>query len=128
MHKDLFPMEIREFVGIIILPVLMTLSTVAGVGGGGVVVPLIMVFYEFSTKKAIAISGFSILTSSLTRYVYTLNSKHPDKDAVVVDYGIASVMLPSVLIGSYIGVIFNVWFPALILQVVLTVLLIALTI
>jgi uncharacterized membrane protein YfcA len=37
-------------------------------------------------------------------------------------------MLPTVLMGSYLGVIINVILPALILQVVLTILLIGLTI
>ena len=108
-------MEVSEFLGFIILPCLMSLSTVAGIGGGGVVIPVIMVCYQFETKKAIAISGFSILTCSLTRYLYNLNQKHPEKDSVVIDYGLASIMLPTVLMGSYLGVIINVFFPSLVL-------------
>jgi uncharacterized membrane protein YfcA len=78
----------------------MALSTVAGIGGGGIVIPFCMKFFNFQMKEAISLSGFSILTCSITRFIYNFNAKHPEKDAVVIDYGLASVMLPTVLIGS----------------------------
>ena len=40
-----------------------------------------------------------------------------------MDYGIAIVMLPTVLIGSLVGVMINTSFPDIILQIILTVLL-----
>ena len=92
-----------------------------GIGGGGVVVPLVMIFFDFETKKAIAISGFSIMWCSISRFIYNRNKKHPEKDAVCMDYGIATVMLPTVLMGSLIGVLLNVSFPSIILQIVLTI-------
>jgi uncharacterized membrane protein YfcA len=105
----------------------MALSTIAGVGGGGVVIPFCMTFFNFSMKKSISLSGFSILACSITRFIYTYRNKHPDKDSVVIDYGLASVMLPTVLMGSLLGVMINLMFPALILQIILTCLLLFLT-
>ena len=107
---------------------LMTLSTIAGIGGGGVVVPLLMTFFDFDTKEAIAISGFSILLCSVTRFAFNYRLKHPEKDSVALDYNLASVMLPTVLMGSFIGVLVNVSFPPLILQIILTIVLLFLTI
>jgi hypothetical protein len=72
VHKKLFPMYGMEIAGIIILALVMALCTVAGIGGGGVVIPLCMVFFSFQTKNAIAISGFSILTCSVTRYFFNI--------------------------------------------------------
>ena len=48
---------------------------------------------------------------------------HPQKDAIVIDYGLAIVMLPTVLMGSFFGVLINITFPPIILQIVLTLLL-----
>ena len=45
---------------------------------------------------------------------------HPEKDATVIDYGIVIVMMPTVLVGSFIGVIINVLLPSLVLSIVLT--------
>lgn len=104
-----------EFAGTIIIPLIMGMCVVAGIGGGGVVVLLILVFFNFDTRKSIAISGFSILTCSVARFIYMINEKHPEKDAVAIDYGLATVMQPTVLIGSFLGVFVNVMLPPLIL-------------
>jgi len=100
-----------------VLTVLMALAVMSGIGGGGIIVPLLMVFYKLSTKEAIAISGFTILTGSITRYAITTGDRHPDpnKDATCIEYGLANVMLPTVLVGSISGVIFNLLLPALVL-------------
>ncbi|CDW86733.1 UNKNOWN [Stylonychia lemnae] len=103
------------------------LCTIGGIGGGGAVVPLLMSFFKFETKEAIAISGFSIFVCSLTRFIFNFKQKHPQKDVVAIDYGLASVMFPSVIFGSFIGVMINVIFPSLYLQILLTLLLIFLT-
>lgn len=78
-----------------------------GIGGGGVVVPFTMSFFGMTTKEAIAISGFSIFCSALVRYIYQFKDHHPEKDAVIIDYGLATIMLPSVMMGSMLGVLAN---------------------
>lgn len=104
-----------EIIGIVVLSILMMLCTLAGIGGGGVVVPLLSVFFSFTFKEATAISGFSILLCSIARYFYNLKQMHPDKKAVSIDYGLGIVMLPTVMMGSFIGVIMNAMLPELVL-------------
>lgn len=104
-----------EIIGIVVLSILMMLCTVAGIGGGGVTVPLLSVFFYFEFKEAAALSGFSILICSITRYIYNFKQMHPEKKAVSIDYGLAIVMLPTVMMGSFIGVIMNAFLPDLIL-------------
>ena len=58
----------------------------------------------------------------------TINQVHPDKDATVIDYGIVIVMMPLVLVGSFIGVLVNLTLPGIILSAMLTIILIGLTI
>lgn len=127
-HKPVFPLVPIEITGTVVLTILMALAVMSGIGGGGIIVSLLMVFYQLDTKAAIAVSGFTILTGSLARYIITINARHPHKDAPVIDYGIANVMLPTVLIGSLVGVFLNIILPALILQICLTLLLVVLSI
>ena len=126
-HKTIFPIYPREFLGIIILPILLALANVGGIGGGGVIIPITMACFEFTTKEAIAISGFTILAGAVARFTMDINKKHPEKDATIVDYGIIIVMMPLVLAGSFIGVLVNLSFPGIILSAVLTLILIGLT-
>mmetsp|Transcript_39302 Transcript_39302/g.29020 ORF Transcript_39302/g.29020 Transcript_39302/m.29020 type:complete len:124 (-) Transcript_39302:1211-1582(-) len=90
-----------------VVGIVIALSCMAGIGGGGIVVPLCMVFFSLETKEAVAISGFCILLCSILRFIYNFKTRHPEKDAVSIDYAVASVMLPTVLIGSLIGVNLN---------------------
>jgi uncharacterized membrane protein YfcA len=97
------------------LTVLMALAVMSGIGGGGIIVPLLMVFYKLDTKGAIAASGLTILTGSIARYLITAKDRHPDKDATSIEYGLSCVMLPTVLVGSIAGVLINMVLPALVL-------------
>lgn len=72
-----------EFIGLALLILIMTISTMAGVGGGGIVVSFCMIFFGYTTKGAIAMSGFTIMTCSVTRYVFSFQEKHPEKEAVI---------------------------------------------
>jgi len=102
------------------MSIMMALSNMAGIGGGGAVVPLLMAFFGFDTKAAIPISGVTILMGSMTRFVLNFNEKHPDKEAVSLDYGLAAVMLPTVVIGSILGAYFYIILPSPIILIVLT--------
>ena len=110
------------------LTLLLALAVMSGIGGGGIIVPLLMVFYKLETKKAIAVSGFTILIGSLSRFGFTYKARHPLKDATCIEYSVTNVMLPLVLIGSVAGVFFNIIFPSVIIQISLTLLLLFLSI
>lgn len=50
LHKGIFPMYLPEFLGFLILPALVGLANVAGIGGGGITVPIVMICWGFTTK------------------------------------------------------------------------------
>jgi len=115
-------------VGTFVLIIIMTLATMGGIGGGGVVVFLIKYLLYFSLQQAVALSGFSIFACSVMRYFLTADKRHPEKKtAVALDYGLATVMMPTVMMGSFIGVWFNILLPDIAIQVILALLLFFLT-
>ena len=82
----------------------MLVANVAGIGGGGIAIPMAIYFFELSFKKAIAVSSFSIMLTTLARFIFNFNEKHPEKpECPTIDYNIATVMMPLNLIGSLIG-------------------------
>ena len=109
------------------MPALVGLANVAGIGGGGITVPIVMICWGCSTKESVAISGATIFVGSVVRFFYSIDRKHPEKKATSIDYGIVIVMLPLVLVGSFTGVLVNIILPPLILSSILTLLLIYLT-
>lgn len=123
-HKEVFPVEPLEIGGIVVFALIMALSTVAGVGGGGVAIPIIMAFFGFKTKPAIAISSMSIFLATVARFLLTLKEKHPEKDnVVVIDYDLVAIMMPTTLAGAQIGAMILVIFPSAIILIILTIML-----
>lgn len=103
MHKDVFPLTSGEFFGSIVLFLVILLSAGAGIGGGGNIIPVLLILYRFSPNLSIALSNFNIFISSLLRYLINFKVKHPLKNAVLIDYEIVMLMMPTTLMGSLIG-------------------------
>ena len=81
-------------------------------------------FFKFNTKPAVAVSSFSILVCTTMRFFYNFKTKHPVKKQMnVLDYSLATIMMPTTLAGSQIGGYILKSFPSLIIQVLLTFLL-----
>ena len=76
-HKAVFPQEPLEIVGLFVFGFIMALCTVAGIGGGGIAISMLIAFWKFDTKPAVAISSFSILVCTTMRFFYNFRSKHP---------------------------------------------------
>ena len=128
MRKPVFPQEGMEVAGCFVFGFVMALCTVAGIGGGGIALSLLIAFFKFETKSGVAISSFSILICTTMRVIYNWNTKHPEKKHMnVLDYALASIMMPTTLAGSQIGGFVLLICPALYIQVALTLLLAFLT-
>ena len=103
-HKGVYPFLKTEIIGIIVLPLLLGMANIAGIGGGGVVIPLAMGCWGFSTPAAVAISNSTVFLGSIIRYLgFSIKEQHPHADKTVIDYNIASIMMPAVFLGSFSG-------------------------
>lgn len=49
-----------EFFGSVVLGIMIALSNAGGIGGGGIIVPIGIIFFYFKTKEAVALSNFCI--------------------------------------------------------------------
>ena len=102
----------------------MALCNIAGIGGGGIANPMLQLFFVMETKTAVAVSSFTILWCSLLRYIYNMRDRHPEKENnTMVDYSLATIMMPTTLIGSQIGTYVLLAFPAVLIDSILTIVL-----
>ena len=100
-HKQVFPQYGLETGGIFVLVTLKILCTMAGVGGGGIVTPLCMVFYGFITKDAVACAAFATFAATLGSFITSFKQRHPEKKScVLTDYGLTCIMMPTTLAGA----------------------------
>jgi hypothetical protein len=77
-HKDLFPLDQSDIVGSILVGIGLMIAASGGVGGGGILVPLLIIVFNFNPKHAIPLSNFTILGSSVTNMIINLPKRHPD--------------------------------------------------
>ncbi len=57
-----------EIGGIIILPLLLGFANNGGIGGGGLIIPVCIAMFGFTTIEAIALSNAVIFTGAIVRY------------------------------------------------------------
>ncbi|KAK4336564.1 hypothetical protein RND71_044082 [Anisodus tanguticus] len=96
------------------------LGSVGGVGGGGIFVPMLTLVIGFDPKTSTAISK-CMVTAGATDY-YNIKQRHPTMDMPVIDYNLALLFQPMLLLGISMGVVLNVLFA----EWMVTILLIAL--
>ncbi|XP_047338615.1 sulfite exporter TauE/SafE family protein 4-like isoform X2 [Impatiens glandulifera] len=86
-------------------------GTVGGVGGGGIFVPMLTLIIGFDTKSAAAISKCMIMGASASSVLYNLRVAHPCRDVPIIDYDLALLFQPMLMLGITIGVALSVVFP-----------------
>ncbi|XP_059642429.1 sulfite exporter TauE/SafE family protein 3-like isoform X2 [Cornus florida] len=85
-------------------------GSVGGVGGGGIYVPMLTLIIGFDTKSSTAISKCMIMGAAAASVLYNLKLRHPTLDLPIIDYDLALLFQPMLVLGISIGVAFNVMF------------------
>jgi uncharacterized membrane protein YfcA len=103
-------------------------SNAGGIGGGGLLIPILILILKFSTHEAIPISKLMILTGASTAFIMGLNNKHPTRNGIPLDLNIAGVLIPMLLFGTMVGVSLNKVTPPSVILISLTLVLVVNTI
>ncbi|XP_054784834.1 sulfite exporter TauE/SafE family protein 3-like isoform X1 [Prosopis cineraria] len=97
-------------------------GTVGGVGGGGIFVPMLKLIIGFDAKSATAISKCMITGGAGATVFYNLKQRHPTKELPMIDYDLALLFQPMLVLGISLGVILNVilaeWMIAVLLIII----------
>lgn len=99
-HKALFPLDNSDYYGIIFTIIGLLVAASGGIGGGGILVPILILIFEFSPKHAIPLSTFTIVGSSITNMVLNITKRHPHADRPLVDWDLILVMEPLTMAGA----------------------------
>ncbi|WJX35760.1 hypothetical protein P8452_23710 [Trifolium repens] len=103
-------------------------GSVGGIGGGGIFVSMISLIIGFDPKSATAISKCMVMGVSVATAYYNLKMRHPTLNMPIIDYDLALLIQPMLMLGISIGVICNVIFPNWLVTVLLIVLFLGISI
>ncbi|KAL2630501.1 hypothetical protein R1flu_015187 [Riccia fluitans] len=88
------------------------LGSAGGVGGGAYYLTMLNLFIGFDAKISTALSKSMVMGAAVAATLFNLNEKHPHDDRLpVLDYSMALLFQPLLLLGISIGVLFNVLLP-----------------
>ncbi|KAL1810535.1 sulfite exporter TauE/SafE family protein 3 isoform X2 [Daucus carota subsp. sativus] len=98
------------------------LGSVGGVGGGGIYVPMLTLIIGFDAKSSTALSKCMITGAAGATVYYNLKLRHPTLNLPIIDYDLALLFQPMLMLGISIGVSLNVMFADWMVTVLLIVL------
>ena len=98
----------------------LTFCNAGGIGGGGILIPIIMLFFNFKAKEVSALSTFYNAWSGLIRFCVNVFDKDPyKKHKTMIDYEIVALFMPLGLLGTLIGGLVHLMFPNIIVAICL---------
>jgi len=122
-HKALMPLDDYDKAGFSLISLMTAIAAGGGIGGGGVLVPILILVMGFSIKAAIPLCSCTILGGSIVHIVRNLPRRHPKADRPLIDWTFISLMQPMLIAGAVIGAFLNKLIPDYILAVMLFVIL-----
>ena len=112
-------MTFLEILVIIFLSSMSIVATAAGVGGGAIYSAILMFVENFSAMEAFPVSNFVILFCTLITFYIGVISKAKNTEQRFVDYDVVAVFVPTMLLGTKLGVLLNKILPSLLLNILL---------
>lgn len=93
------------FVGLACGVLVCALGVVAGVGGGGILVPMFTGLFKVAMKTAVGMSQATICGQSSLNVYFLVQKKNPDTtwERPLINYQYLSLLLPLGLIGAHVG-------------------------
>ena len=117
--KGFFPLYPLELLELFILMISSSLATSCGIGGGAVYSSMILGVEELEPSQAFPVSNFLILFCGLVTFISFTMDKFQHPKNKFIQYDIAIIFAPSMLVGAKIGAILNKILPSSLLLVFL---------
>lgn len=104
--------------------ILAAMANSAGIGGGLFWAPLFNALLGFSVRAAAAMSQSCVATGTVGATLFSVMQRNPaDRSRPMIDYPLALILMPALIMGISFGVILNVILPSVIISSLLVLLL-----
>ncbi len=99
------------------------LFNATGIGGGSLFVAYLISVLKYPTKTAIGISYSVLFGGSLAKTSFSIRLRNDESKKPLINYDVAMILIPAMLVGSIVGLYLNEMFPDLLILMVMTILL-----
>jgi uncharacterized membrane protein YfcA len=109
---DLFPPKLNDYIGFVCVTMGLLLAAGAGIGGGGILIPIFILIFQFPVKYAVPLSSVTVLGGSLANNLLNLRKSHPDHPSrPIIDWDLIIQLEPMTIAGALIGADLNNFLP-----------------
>jgi len=123
-HKRLFPLAAGDYIGFALTILVLFIAAGGGIGGGGAIIPLYLLFLGFDASVAVALGNITIVGGSLSNFIFNAPRRHAFLNRPLIDWDLILVMEPATilgaLIGGYVNKILPSWMTTVLLALLLT--------
>ena len=103
-----------------------TLGSASGIGGGGLILPIILVVGGLPFDTAVILCITVVLGNTFSQVIVNMQKTHPlDETRPLIDFQLVSVLLPAQIGGANIGVLFAPALPSAALMILAMVMLLS---
>lgn len=111
--REKFTYGFYDMLGFGVVLAVSAITNAGGVGAGTIIIPCYIVFFNFVTSDAIPLSRVTIFSGSLVNYILNFRNRDPHSDKrFLINYTLASVMMPLLLSGTQLGVMLARFLPS----------------
>jgi uncharacterized membrane protein YfcA len=121
---SLFPFRPLDYIGFFCAVAGLMLAAGGGIGGGGILVPIYILIFDFPVKHAIPLASVTVLGGSMANNMLNARKEHPDHPhRSCIDWNLILQFEPVTMAGTLIGAKLNTILPDIAILVMLLVLL-----
>lgn len=101
----IWPPSLTSNLGMFFLSLLSILGNAGGIGGAGVNIPFMMIFFGLPIKECVPLAQIFGLIAALVRFFVNYKENHPNNERrTVIDYEIVTLSMPMLYLGTLLGV------------------------
>lgn len=110
-------MNVYDVLAIVFMACGLTVSSAGGIGGGGAIVPALVIIMGMDVKTATPISNMGILGGAVANTIFNLTKRHPSLDRPLIDADLSLMTTPLVIGGAVIGAVLANLMPGYIISI-----------
>uniref|UniRef100_A0A383WPS0 Membrane transporter protein n=1 Tax=Tetradesmus obliquus TaxID=3088 RepID=A0A383WPS0_TETOB len=126
-HKHLIPLSPNDIGLCVAVACSLFIASGAGVGGGILVVPALLMIGGFGSVDGVGLSNITVLSLAVAALFFQISRRSPVRDAPLIDWDLVMLFGPPSVVGSISGSYINMIIPSWVTKVTLFLLLIPIT-
>eukprot|EP01017_Pseudomicrothorax_dubius_P030916 TRINITY_DN3893_c0_g3_i1.p1 TRINITY_DN3893_c0_g3~~TRINITY_DN3893_c0_g3_i1.p1 ORF type:complete len:485 (+),score=88.69 TRINITY_DN3893_c0_g3_i1:50-1456(+) len=111
VRKSLYPPTTLEIIGSIAVLCISGIANAGGLGGGAILTPILIILFKFKIVESIMIAYVLVFAGSFCNFLIVFHDHDPISKQPIIDYDMALIMLPLLIMGTVIGVKVNYLIP-----------------